>query len=339
MKKLTICIPTFNRIDALKDRLDELAHQPAELLKSVSIYIFDNASDRSIQSAEIPSQLKNSLSIRYRVSNVGMTQNIIRCYEESGSDIVTVLGDDDQICDHYLKTLLDGVETLKNDSGLFGIFYKTVLSKKDKMEDQIVRSLPELMDSVNSFGNFLFVSTWLVRREAYLKFLFHAQIQASGGFGIIAPHLLALKEGQGIVLSSSSIVDYKSTPLEEKWSWFRLVLNLPLIFDLKLGLSEVDFKKLQSIMINLGHRNLSFFYECLLAEKEGNINYHDRYLFNKVCLSSGHLMNRQRVPAFLLRAALKYSILRPLVSALNRLTGSVSRKVPLQVNAGNDRSL
>ena len=337
-KRLAICIPTFNRLEELKIRLIELSEQSAGLLRQVQIYIFDNGSSKPVLEEDIPENLKERTFIKYRANNVGVTQNIIRCYEETEVDLVALLGDDDRIKEDYLSILLERTNDF-DDPRLFGICFFTNLAKGDQHENQCVSSIEALLESVDKFANFLFISTWLVRRSDFLRYLYWAQIQSSGGFAIIAPHLMALCENSKIKLSSESIVSYEPTPLDRKWSWFKFLLNANLILELPLGLPRRTFCEFGNKLFSFGSINLSYLYECLLDDKRGNIGPIEYHSFRKLCFHYGHFCRKQRVPHWVLLLGLRLPFVRPLVFVANRVTRSIPFRPHLQANISQDRSL
>ncbi|MCX7712682.1 MAG: glycosyltransferase family 2 protein [Chthoniobacterales bacterium] len=100
-KFLSIAIPTYNRVNHVKQRIEELLPQ---LNDETQIIIYDNGSD------EINDLLKyiDNKRVFYKrsISNLGMTGNFLRCMTQTLSEWIWVLGDDDPVKDNCLKTIL-----------------------------------------------------------------------------------------------------------------------------------------------------------------------------------------------------------------------------------------
>jgi glycosyltransferase involved in cell wall biosynthesis len=92
---LSICIPTYNRADTLRQALDSILPQIAAR-NDVEIVVVDNASD-----GETPTLVRRYMQEQARVryvqqpENVGFDRNIITCIEQARGKYVSLFGDDD----------------------------------------------------------------------------------------------------------------------------------------------------------------------------------------------------------------------------------------------------
>jgi glycosyltransferase involved in cell wall biosynthesis len=93
---LTITIPTFNRCDCLDLLLESIAKQLAPVAKDVSVIVMDNhSSDQTPACCEKwGRQIERLVYIR-NSENIGMSRNIIKCFEITQSMYSWSIGDDD----------------------------------------------------------------------------------------------------------------------------------------------------------------------------------------------------------------------------------------------------
>lgn len=90
---LTICIPTYNRPNALALQLQTLIPQ---LTKEVLLVVRDNCSNYFLEDLLSTRQMEKLVYIRNK-HNIGADANIARCIEECKTKWVWVLGDDDLV--------------------------------------------------------------------------------------------------------------------------------------------------------------------------------------------------------------------------------------------------
>lgn len=111
MPLLTIAIPTYNRAAQLEERLRELEPQ---LTPEVTIRIFNNAS--TDHTAEVVERFSH-LPIRYSRSehNLGAMRNVIRCFEETETEWVWPLSDDDGVAPTGLALVLAKITASQAD--------------------------------------------------------------------------------------------------------------------------------------------------------------------------------------------------------------------------------
>ena len=105
---LTVAIPTWNRRERIKPTLESICIQPEAGL--INIIILDNGSDDKYESS-LEVLKKSKIPYRYlrNQTNVGMCANILRCVEESVTDWVWILGDDDPVTPDALSRLIPAI--------------------------------------------------------------------------------------------------------------------------------------------------------------------------------------------------------------------------------------
>lgn len=121
---LTICIPTYNRVNDLIYNLRILKEIIVlnNLYEEVSIIISDNCSPdntKAILTQELQSYPKIQIDVFYQDTNIGGSKNLIFTIEKAQTEFCLLLGDDDYINADYLKRVLAGI---KNNKDLTCIF-------------------------------------------------------------------------------------------------------------------------------------------------------------------------------------------------------------------------
>ncbi len=103
---LTIAIPTYKRVDYLKETIESALNQnPAFLYE---IIVVDNNPERSDETELLMAGYKNVVGISYykNAQNIGMIGNWNRLFELSRTEWVTMLHDDDMLSPIYLQVFL-----------------------------------------------------------------------------------------------------------------------------------------------------------------------------------------------------------------------------------------
>lgn len=99
--KVSICVPTYNRVETLKQTIESCLHQ--ENFDDYVIIICDNNPLRNDETEKYISQLNSDKIIYYKNSqNLGMYGNLNRLYELSLSEFTVCIHDDDMLYPHFL---------------------------------------------------------------------------------------------------------------------------------------------------------------------------------------------------------------------------------------------
>lgn len=111
-KTITIGIPTYNRCDALLERLRELFSNP--LPENVTILIIDNdSSDKTYEKALQFSKGKKGIRVIRNPQNLGYAGNFFRLIEEADSDYIFINSDEDEV---LIKEIPDYLRFLEVNS-------------------------------------------------------------------------------------------------------------------------------------------------------------------------------------------------------------------------------
>lgn len=104
--KLTIAIPTYNRIEKLQICIEKVLQQIEG--KPVELIICDNASTDCTQ--EVLERINNNRFTYYRnETNVGPDNNFLLGYERAKGEYVMLLGDDDYFLPGAIDSILDAL--------------------------------------------------------------------------------------------------------------------------------------------------------------------------------------------------------------------------------------
>ena len=104
MKKISLCIPTYNRSMYLNNLLSSIVSNK-NYLRDVEICISDNNS--SDETSNVIKSYKNIISIKYKKNknNIGLAANIISVSQMATGEFLWLIGDDDILFKDSIKRL------------------------------------------------------------------------------------------------------------------------------------------------------------------------------------------------------------------------------------------
>jgi abequosyltransferase len=122
MKLLTIAIPTYNRVNYLRECLDSLVKNNIDF-DNVEILILDNYSTDNTK--EIIQKYKHDLSLRYicNENNIGPDENFKKCIKKSNSKYIWIFGDDDLFFNSSVENVLKIISTFESISEDIGLLH------------------------------------------------------------------------------------------------------------------------------------------------------------------------------------------------------------------------
>ena len=230
--KLTIAIPTYNRNEILYKNIEKLLPQMTDECRVV---IFDNCSDVPVKDTIKDLVEANShidISIVRNRYNIGMTANILKCFEECPDPWLWVLGDDDEVTDDAVTSILSDIDMKRE---LHFITYAWDEDSLKREQEVITTGIDPFLETFETFGAVLFLSTSVYNMEKVIGSMSFAQFFQTS----YAPHLVMLFMSLGddgkCAFSADQIVVNKAeeTPSELKWDQIfiyqlTLLLRLPL---------------------------------------------------------------------------------------------------------------
>ena len=109
MKTLTICIPTYNRVELLKSSIDSILNAIKFANFNVDIIISDNCSHDNTESFCL--ELTNNYSfIHYYKNKENVVDlNFYLAVQKSNTDFVWIFGDDDILNLNAIKIVMDAI--------------------------------------------------------------------------------------------------------------------------------------------------------------------------------------------------------------------------------------
>src|SRR5450432_363559 len=153
---LTIAIPTFNRAGQLRHRLDELVQQRQP---GVLIAVFNDGSTDETE-AVVAEFTKFGVKYSANSPNLGLGRNLLRCWENAGSQWLWILGDDDPV-------QADGVERalrlIARYSTACVINFESNASHNER--EMVCATLAELFEEKDATA-LMFISSLLFRVSA-----------------------------------------------------------------------------------------------------------------------------------------------------------------------------
>ncbi len=199
--KLSICLPTYNRADLLRQTLGSLLPQ-VDFTKA-EVIISDNASTDHTKET-VNSIRKNYPALRYfrNRENVGMDDNTLLCLKYAAGEYVWLCSDDDIALPGSFEKVLQVIEKHKpallylNHAGyLEGEDFHVVLERSHDKEDVVYRDAEQM---IRAFRLNHFSST-IMKREAALKYIPATFTYKSKGYGrgyafVVIAHYLVLQE-------------------------------------------------------------------------------------------------------------------------------------------------
>jgi len=115
---LSIAIPTWNRALCLKDLLNNIMPQAAELKGEVEICISNNGSTDNTHEVVANFNKKYPDLIKYNENkeNIGFNRNLLKVLEMAHGEFVWTFGDDDLVVDNGLKKAIDFIKNYSNEN-------------------------------------------------------------------------------------------------------------------------------------------------------------------------------------------------------------------------------
>ncbi len=159
-KVLTLCVPTYNRAQCLKEQFKRFMTIKPEDRSRMEIIISDNCS--SDNTSLVVEEYKNKLDFIYlrNAENLGADGNFMQCFQKATGKYVWLLGDDDYLQTAHIHELLDTLE--KEDYGLVHLS----LNCKDKTAFRIYDDQNDFLNKINVRITFMSAN---IDRTEYVK--------------------------------------------------------------------------------------------------------------------------------------------------------------------------
>ena len=169
---LSICIPTYNRVQYLRECLDSVLAS-ANGIEQVEVIIVDNAS--TDDTPDLAVQLEHSYpQIRYHRHpvNIGPENNFYASVELARGEHVWLLGDDDKLLPHAIPSVLDhlkqGYDLLVSNFSVWTSDFSAVKLKSmmPLHDDTMFTDSNQLLTSLGI--QLSYISAVIIRRKLFL---------------------------------------------------------------------------------------------------------------------------------------------------------------------------
>jgi glycosyltransferase involved in cell wall biosynthesis len=177
MKKLSICIPTYNRSKFLDTLLCSLSAQIAVSGRGDDVEILVSDNDSKDDTAVVAAKYQNIIRYWKNFENIGPDANFLKLFAEASGQFIWLPGDDDTVRDDTLRYVLRMI-----DLHDFDYLYLRSQGKTDKTwqaRDAASHSNVDLLRRVNIYTTFM---TSQVIRAGLMKPNLQAARLHLGGF-------------------------------------------------------------------------------------------------------------------------------------------------------------
>jgi glycosyltransferase involved in cell wall biosynthesis len=288
---LTICIPTYNRTDKVRQRILELLPQ---LASGVKIIVIDNSSVIPVSSAigDLIERNENVSVIKNKF-NIGMSANIARCIEVCNTEWMWLLGDDDEVLPQAVQIILDDISSVNNEISCLKYSSYCGINKEEE-----ILSFSEFLQHRDLGFNFV-ANTFLISSSVIRVGDIVALDKVMDTSNSMIPHVVLmfqlLMDGGKIFLSKRELVI--STESDISWSILQLDFNLIMVMQFASGIDDQHFKLLRNFFSHIVFKPTSIFLRAHRLTKIKGRQY-TKYMYKGIFLHS--MMRRFRPVPFIL---------------------------------------
>ena len=156
MLTLTIAIPTYNRPEQIIKKLlfleNEILRLDLQFKNTFEVFISDNASNL-LPDDKGYRDLLNRLNVRFhrQKNNIGLVRNYCFCIDQALGDFIWVVGDDDELSNGLLASIIELVHQTKN----LGLIYVNHVHKANYDDLRLFLEKPSLPTYYDNFSDFM----------------------------------------------------------------------------------------------------------------------------------------------------------------------------------------
>ena len=257
---LEIIIPTWNRFEYLERTLSQFANSP---FKNVKITIIDNAStDNTPKVCDKYKHIFPNFKIIRNNKNIGLSANILRCYEIAEEEYMWLVGDNDNYDFSDCSEVIQAIEKSEFDL----IFVQG--NDKTNLKKTTIHELYETGHVNDVIGLMGTISAYILKTELFTSECLQEGYDIAG---YLYPQLAFMKkacdENFSVYISSKKIriadknpsVSYNTLELIDGWISSTLILE----------------KKYANELLKyyLGHKLLYSILGAIIAVKARNLKY------------------------------------------------------------------
>lgn len=273
--KLTILIPTYNRLEQLKGVITKLQQQTNQ---NFLVVISDNHSIYELEDINslINKELKNRCTIIRRKYNVGADINILEMFQFCRTTWAWTLSDDDIIQDDSVERILNWVQKYP----MVGCFNFTIHNCFQNISSILVSSISEFIELHSNFksyyGDLIFLSNKVYNMEVSSEFWEVAYKYIYTRLPTVIFLAKMLENNVPYMIVNERIVSYNcSSP--KSWKYYEVLLA-------SRTLSDVPFPSLEKKQRIRLLRCISFSidYVYYLYFVEGSEDHNVPYFFDQI---------------------------------------------------------
>lgn len=177
---LSICIPTYNRADCLKECLNSILSSIKGLEEQVEIIISNNASTDNTEDVALAFQKEYSY-IRYHRNevNIGPERNFYAVAEMALGEFIWIFGDDDKVNKEAIPEIMTRIKSgynliITNYSIWSNDFSINILSRYFPLKrDKDIANHNELMSVFDALG---YISSIIIKKALFFRVSFEEYI-------------------------------------------------------------------------------------------------------------------------------------------------------------------
>lgn len=158
---VSICIPTYNRAEHLKNCLNSIVLSKNNENLSFQVCVSDNSSEDETENVVRDAQLLIDIKYHKNSRNIGIARNFINVVSMADGDFVWLIGDDDLL----LPNALDDLSKLIRRHQKVDFFYVNAFH----LTTEYVFSFPKPFDTANLPKKMTPFSTW--KKSGEMKFI------------------------------------------------------------------------------------------------------------------------------------------------------------------------
>lgn len=278
---LTIVIPTYNRNEKL---LKNINHLLPQLTDGVSILILDNCSvvPVTITLAGILKAYPNIKVITNEI-NIGGHGNFIKGILAVQSPWLWLLGDDDFASPDAISLITSTI----NQNPDIGYINFSEGNTAARSEEIIYSNKESLIDGLDDFGNFLFISVGVFQVALIQKGIRQMYEFAYSHAPQVALVLYAFDlNPKFTVMLSHKVIIAKNNINVTEWSWLDVSISISIIYEMASNISNNAKRKWMGHI--LSHvRTPAGVYKLLSAKNFHNNDFsHSLYVYDQIFLRS-----------------------------------------------------
>lgn len=253
LKKLSICIPTYNRPNCLRELLLSIADEGIE---EIEVVVCDDASPED--PTKIIHEFKSSIpDLKYirHPSNIGLDRNFLSVVHHASGEYVWLIGDDDVIEPGGIGRVLGALESKPKVTGLtlgvvdYDAEMKNLVGIRNTPDSQYFSTAAEVFSEVSSLLGFM--SALVVDRAAWAEVIARDPIEEYQNYYVqvyILGRALLAHGGWRIVNEPCVRFRTDNDQLTSKFGWFRrLSFDVEAYGKLANGLFPADVSTRRSI--------------------------------------------------------------------------------------------